>query len=374
MRMESPSPPGPGFSKAPHQNRRIPLRLIAMLSLLLLFSGGVVMSATIHWELRRGSQYMARGRTMDDLREMSLALEDYACDHDVYPETESAAWLCRLLEPTYMSKCPLHDGWGNELMVRNTTYSYLIWSNGRDGVQDAEWQQPEVDYLHDGDFQEPGFDRDIVLENGDFIQWPPGTLAGWSSVHWNVTAEGFDRDVPMGALILYLTRGDKRCFHYPPPQVDLVQDGEVIVSNQYPAPMRFQVPGGFYDVRITLKEGQVVERPGILVESERVTHLQLDVPHEYLNVSVIGPAYPYGSNSNPRIEVWKDGRLFVAQEGNPAYFTLLPGVYQVGVREAGLLLGERTVTVGGSYPDPKIVIELDKAPSAEAAGDPQPQR
>src|SRR5205085_10384279 len=67
---------------------------------------------------------------------IAAALECYRSAMGSYPEARSARALVAVLRP--YSRAPLEavDGWGRELRVFSTKESYMVMSQGRDGVVD----------------------------------------------------------------------------------------------------------------------------------------------------------------------------------------------------------------------------------------------
>ena len=110
-------------------------------------------------------------RTQADMLSLSTALEAYAVDNDRYPEASSIAELQGVLSPTYIRDVPTTDGWNHPLRYEVATKlkpfdRYWIASPGKDGqFEHDSLQQYERGARRD-------YDRDIVLGNGDFIQYP----------------------------------------------------------------------------------------------------------------------------------------------------------------------------------------------------------
>ena len=125
--------------------------------------------------LQRGKQK----RTMADIRTLATAVESYNVDNSAYPTAvvcptplpttfltlDSSSWT--LLKPTYIAEPAFVDGWRNPLQyaVDNQFFSYVLKSNGRDGLSD--WTTASCGTTTD-------FNSDIVYSNGTFIQYPDG--------------------------------------------------------------------------------------------------------------------------------------------------------------------------------------------------------
>ncbi len=103
-------------------------------------------------------------RTMADLRSIGTAVESYAVDNKAYPTATSAAELQSVLEPVYIKKMPVADGWGRVFQVESHTTEYTIFSHGKDGA---------------GSICTPGtttrFDAEICFVDGQFTRYPPGS-------------------------------------------------------------------------------------------------------------------------------------------------------------------------------------------------------
>jgi len=101
-------------------------------------------------------------RVMADMRAIGTALEAYEVDHREYPDAGSVDELRPLLEPTYIKKLPMTDGWNRALQFSSRADGYQIVSLGKDGVAQG----------CDGGATE--FGSDICFVNGQFTQWPEG--------------------------------------------------------------------------------------------------------------------------------------------------------------------------------------------------------
>lgn len=93
-----------------------------------------------------------KGRTAADMQIIGTASESYAIDNRRYADADSIVALAVRLEPTYVSKVPYEDGWGNRFLVKSGGREYEIRSQGPDGIAN-------------------NFD-DIVYSNGEFTQYP----------------------------------------------------------------------------------------------------------------------------------------------------------------------------------------------------------
>lgn len=118
-------------------------------------------------------------RSMSDMRVLASAMEAYAADFDRYPPpsaltlpdglslpTENLLVARQYLQPTYLLHLPASDGWNSWFLysATDTLSDFGIWSAGLDGVpQTAPVGGPTTN-----------FKDDIILVNGQFLQWPDG--------------------------------------------------------------------------------------------------------------------------------------------------------------------------------------------------------
>lgn len=107
-----------------------------------------------------------RGRqssTAADMRTIATALERYAFDHHRYPDADGAAALRPELEPRYVKKLPLADGWDHPFVyeVEEAGTTYTLASPGKDGEL-----QPGGE----------GFAADLVMVDGVFVAGPAGEV------------------------------------------------------------------------------------------------------------------------------------------------------------------------------------------------------
>ena len=124
--------------------------------------------------VQRGKQK----RTMSDMRALATAIEAYAVDNNVYPDSICAAGLYTTagtalttgsftrLSPTYIAQPPKQDGWGRFMAYSVDTphNNYNVSSRGRDNVVGAVNCGTTTD-----------FNDDIIYGNGTFLQWPEGS-------------------------------------------------------------------------------------------------------------------------------------------------------------------------------------------------------
>ncbi len=135
-------------------------------------------------------------RTLSDIKSIGLALERYAQEHHRYPNAQSISALAHTLEPRYIQKLPVADGWGRPLRYVTLCddgwcHAYCVLSAGEDGNADhgddqllalAAGRRPELrePARADGDGPPNVFDaamnRDVVHGSGRFLIRPPESL------------------------------------------------------------------------------------------------------------------------------------------------------------------------------------------------------
>ena len=139
--------------------------------------GILVAIAAINY--RNAVERARQRRAMADMRSLSTAVEAYAADFERYPPaaaftlppglalpTESLHVARPYVEPTYIRSLPLVDGWNSWFTYGTTTTrtDFALRSNGRLGEP-----QSAPSYGPTSDFRD-----DIILVNGQFVQWPEG--------------------------------------------------------------------------------------------------------------------------------------------------------------------------------------------------------
>jgi type II secretion system protein G len=118
-------------------------------------------------------------RSMADMRGTATAMEAYAADFDRYPPaaaftlppglalpTSTLEIAAPYLQPTYLRAVPVADGWNSWFLYGTTTErtDYALRSAGVGGVPETS---PPYGITTD-------FRNDIILVNGQFVQWPEG--------------------------------------------------------------------------------------------------------------------------------------------------------------------------------------------------------
>lgn len=118
-------------------------------------------------------------RSMSDMRSLATAIEAYAADLDRYPPASAFTMPPDLdfptlslvnarpyLQPTYMKTVPMVDGW-NSWFLYGTSESRTDYALSA-AAQGGE-PQTTPSFGPTTDFRD-----DIILVNGQFVQWPEG--------------------------------------------------------------------------------------------------------------------------------------------------------------------------------------------------------
>ena len=104
-------------------------------------------------------------RTMADMRSVGTAVESYAVDNNVYPNTTAIATLQTIVQTgAYMKNMPINDGWSHPFVVDATTTAYTIYSTGKDGSGTT---------CTAGTTQL--FSDEICFVGGQFLRYPAGS-------------------------------------------------------------------------------------------------------------------------------------------------------------------------------------------------------
>ena len=105
-------------------------------------------------------------RSMADIRSIGTAVEAYSVDTNIYPTSGSITAVETVLEPTYIKKMPITDGWNNQLSWTAGATSgqgYTVRSYGKDGQATSPTGGKTT-----------SFNADIIFCDGQFTQWPEG--------------------------------------------------------------------------------------------------------------------------------------------------------------------------------------------------------
>lgn len=118
-------------------------------------------------------------RSMADMRGISTAMEAYAADFDRYPPsaaltlpdglslpTDNLLVARPYLQPTYLQYLPVADGW-NSWFLYSTSASFSDYALCSSGLGGEPQTNPIGGLTTD-------FRDDIILVNGQFVQWPDG--------------------------------------------------------------------------------------------------------------------------------------------------------------------------------------------------------
>lgn len=141
--------------------------------LLLITFGGIVAAVALP-NFARAVDREKQRRTIADMRAMAAAIEAYAADAQAYPDAATIEELAGFLEPEYIRTMPRADGWGRPLKYESWLEDeedevptlYALGSAGKDGAWDRR------DLVDTPEGRTTGFNADIVLVNGEFVQVP----------------------------------------------------------------------------------------------------------------------------------------------------------------------------------------------------------
>jgi hypothetical protein len=116
-----------------------------------------------------GIQIAKMNDTVKKLVEISNSLKKYSVKNKKIPEAKTVLDLKSILQPLYIDKMPLVDGWDYQFHyhyeVNGEKQSYFIGSGGRDGHFDG-FKQEGVYILGSNQF-----DEDIILSNGKLVYY-----------------------------------------------------------------------------------------------------------------------------------------------------------------------------------------------------------
>ena len=139
---------------------------------------GIIVAVAIP-NLLNALQRAKQKKSMGDMRTLALAIEAYTTDVNRYPAAAGFALPSGLalptapvtaiqgtLTPTYLKTLPLTDGWSSwfTYSVSADGSAYALRSNGADGAPDAAV----------GFGPTTRFNSDIILCDGQFVQYPEG--------------------------------------------------------------------------------------------------------------------------------------------------------------------------------------------------------
>lgn len=139
---------------------------------------GIIVAVAIP-NLLNALQRAKQKKSMGDMRTLALAIEAYSTDMNRYPAAAGFSLPSGLalpsapvtalqgtLTPTYLKTLPLTDGWASWFTYSGTTSGadYALRSNGADGAPDSTPVYGPT----------TRFNMDIILCDGQFVQYPEG--------------------------------------------------------------------------------------------------------------------------------------------------------------------------------------------------------
>ena len=107
--------------------------------------------------------------TMEDMRNIGMAVDNYMSDWGIAVSTTSIATLKTYLQPFYTKKFAETDQWNHGYHYKATADDYSIGSSGKDTVFD--WHDG-AGTLYDPPTNKEDFKRDLVYSDGTFTYAP----------------------------------------------------------------------------------------------------------------------------------------------------------------------------------------------------------
>jgi len=212
----------------------------------------------------------AMTRTLWLLTGLHSELEAYAVTNGRYPPCSDAACLADTFPNLNAGRFRGLDGWGRPLHVDISAASYLISSFGRDAQRDSQWRGPLGD---DVPAPEPArFDDDLVLSNGTLLQYPWGTLAGWTAPAWGKDLCGLSQ---AGCGVLHV---EIAFDHWPAPALQLCDGHSLLAEIWRPGPVTFRAPAGTYTVAVYWPDRRRVSLTPVTIERDLVSAIDIEAP------------------------------------------------------------------------------------------------
>ncbi len=107
--------------------------------------------------------------TMEDMRNIGMAVDNYMTDWGIAVSTSSIATLRSFLQPFYTKKFAETDQWNHPFSYQATQDDYSVCSGGKDGSSNPCNHTME---LYDPPTSKNDFNRDLVYSNGAFTYAP----------------------------------------------------------------------------------------------------------------------------------------------------------------------------------------------------------
>ncbi len=107
--------------------------------------------------------------TMEDMRNIGMAVDNYMSDWGIAVQGSSATAIRTYLQPFYTKKYAETDQWNHAYHYKATADEYSVGSSGKDTVFD--WHDGQGT-LYDPPTSKDDFRRDLVYSSGSFTYAP----------------------------------------------------------------------------------------------------------------------------------------------------------------------------------------------------------
>lgn len=156
------------FSNVKNANYRSTSRTskgITVLEMIMVIIILIILGSILFALLPNMTDSSKQASTVSNLRTIASALSVYRVDNNAYPTASSITELSAILEPGYIAKMVLRDGWGQPFFVDSMTTDYTIGTGGKNWDGSSPLTNEPVGSTYT-------FESDIILTNGIFIQFP----------------------------------------------------------------------------------------------------------------------------------------------------------------------------------------------------------
>ena len=106
--------------------------------------------------------------TIEDMRNIGMAVDNYMTDWGMAVSTGTIATLRTYLQPFYTKKFAEQDQWNHDFHYQANLDDYSVGSGGKDG----SFSWPASGQLYNPPTSKGDFDRDLVYSDGSFTYAP----------------------------------------------------------------------------------------------------------------------------------------------------------------------------------------------------------